>query len=147
LFDVAVIRKPLRDEYTNMLKFANKAYELAPSNSYASLGYHVACALSFITNNDSAQAQVEWNYSLDGNVSDIWTFNRKLGFVYSLKGDVELALENLKTSLEKPYDIFLVYRYLYDPDLDNVRNDPKTKDRFAEFLEKVKATYPALGKK
>ena len=132
-----------------MLKFANKAYELAPSNSYASSGYHVARALSFIANNDSAQAQVEWSYSLDESFSDIWPFNWTLGFVYSLKGDVELALEHLKTSIEKPKpDVnFIVYRYLYDPDLDNVRNDPKTKDRFAKLLEKVKTTYPALGKK
>ena len=36
---------------------------------------------------------------------------------------------------------------LYNPEFDNIRNDPRTKDRFAELLEKVKATYPALGKK
>ena len=36
--------------------------------------------------------------------------------------------------------------YLYDPDLDNVRNDPHTKERFAALLEKVKASYPAIGR-
>ena len=125
-----------------MLKFANKAYELAPSNAWASSEYHIARALSLTANNDSAQAQVEWSRSIDEASSNNWT----LGYIYSLKGDVELALENLEISFEKGFNVN-VFSYLYDPDLDNVRNDPKTKDRFAEFLEKVKATYPALAKK
>ena len=65
--------------------------------------------------------------------------------IYSFKGNVDLALENLVTSLEKLN--ISIFRYLYDHDVYNVRNDQRTKDRFTEFLEKVKATYPALAKK
>ena len=36
--------------------------------------------------------------------------------------------------------------YLYDPDLDNVRNDVRTKEGFAALLEKVKASYPAIAR-
>jgi len=95
----------------------------------------------FTAHNDSVQAHDEWSYIVDEDSTNYW----RLGNIYSLKGDVELALKNLETAfeLQRTY----VHQFLYSPDLDNVRNDPRTKDRYAEFLEKVKATYPALGKK
>ena len=130
-----------KKDFSNMLKFANKAYELEPSNTEVSLNYHLALALSLTANNDSAQAQDDWRYLIDENSSNYWT----LGYIYSLKGDVELALENIETSFEKQN--ISIPSYLYNHDIDNVRNDPRTKDRFAELLEKVKATYPALAKK
>jgi len=130
-----------KKDYTKMLKYANMAYDLAPSNTIASRYYQIARALSFTASNDSAQAHAEWSHLIDENSSNYW----RMGYIYSLKGDVELALESLETAFEQRRSA--VYRYLYDPDIDNVRNDPRTKDRYAKLLEKAKATYPALEKK
>jgi len=130
-----------KKDYTKMLTFANKAYELDSSNTLASLYYHIARALSFTANNDLDQAQSEWNYLLQENSSNYW----RMGYIYSLKGDVELALVNLETAFNNGYRVII--NYFYDPDISNVRNDPRTKDSFAKLLERVKATYPALENK
>jgi len=130
-----------KKDYIKMLQYANKAYDLALSNTTASRYYHIARALSFTANNDSAQAHAEWSYLIDEYSSDNWI----MGYIYSLKGDVELAMENLETAFEKGSRNII--SYCYDPDKENVRNDPRTKDRYTKLLEKIKATYPALGKK
>jgi len=46
-------------------------------------------------------------------------------------------------------DRFVALKFLppHNPDLDNVRNDPRTKERFAELLKKMEAAYPALNRK
>ncbi len=149
---LAYLYRSKRD-YTNMLKYAKKAHELYPYTgitlqiSGTFFCYHIARALSFTANNDSIQAQSEWDFLLEKSLvlqardENYW----RTGLIYSMKGDVESAIENLEFAFEKGYRD--VVSYCYDPDLDNVRNDPRTKDRFGELLEKVKATYPALAKK
>ncbi len=49
-----------------------------------------------------------------------------------------------KTEQVVQHGFFL--NYLYDPDLDNVRNDPRTKEGFATLFENVKTSYPAIGR-
>ncbi|UCE07311.1 MAG: hypothetical protein JSW07_04570, partial [bacterium] len=142
-----------KKDYANMLKYANKAYELAPSTGNrlyrfeTSFCHDIARALWLTARNDSIQAKSQWNNLLDKSLILQWRNENywRMGVLYSLKGDVEQAMENLEIAFEKGYRD--VVSYCYDPDIDNVRNDSRTKDRFAKLLEKVKATYPALEKK
>ncbi len=68
----------------------------------------------------------------------------RLAYIFALKGDVEAALQMLESAFEKGYRDHS--NFLYDPDLDNVRNDVRTKEGFAALLEKVKASYPAIAR-
>ena len=93
------------------------------------------------------------------NAPSTYPFNYyTLGAIYALKGDVQAALQMLESAFVRGHrrhqgiifygDHFLYGNhldYLYDPDLDNVRDDPRTKEGFAALLEKVKASYPAIG--
>ena len=124
---------------------------MEPSQTGTLRFYHLSRALAFRANEELQQARTEWQRLISEYQTLISAPSTNpvnyyaLGYIYSLKGDVELALEQLQTAFEKNYRE--VMNYLYDPLLDNVRNDPRTKERFAELLKKVEATYPALGQK
>ena len=137
--------------YDEALKFAQIGYEMESSGPDAFRFNHLSRALVFRANNKSQQARTEWQlltskYQTLINAPSTNPVNYyALGYIYSLKGDVELALEQLQTAFEKGYRVPMNYRY--DPLLDNVRSDPRTKDSFAELLKKVEATYPAIAQK
>ncbi len=150
--------------YDEALKFAQIGYEMESSqrSPYPGLSNqptrldafrfnHLSRALVFRANNKSQQARTEWQLLISEYQTLISAPSTNpvnyyaLGYIYSLKGDVELALEQLETAFEKGYREVMNYRY--DTLLDNARSDPRTKVRFAELLKKVETTYPAIAQK
>ena len=148
--------------YDEALKFAQIGYEMESSQRSPDPGLsirppdafrfnHLSRALVFRASNKSQQARTEWQLliseyqTLISQPSTDPVNYYALGYIYSLKGDLELALEQLQAAFEKDYRVVMNYRY--DTLLDNARSDPRTKDRFAELLKKVEATYPAIAQK
>jgi tetratricopeptide (TPR) repeat protein len=140
-----------RLSYDEAVKFAKIGYEMEPSQPGALRFHRLSKALAFRAKEQLPQAEAEWQRLISEHQTIISAPSTDpanfyaLGYIDSLKGDVELALEQLQIAFEKGYRVQM--NYLYDPLLDNVRNDPRTKERFAELLKKVEATYPAIAQK
>ena len=134
-----------KQEYAKALFYAQKVKELDLSDD---LSIPLAKALFHDAKGEPLQAKAEWQKLIDQNMKRLNTYTNpfnyyELGYIYALKGDVQAALQMLESAFEKGHRNH--FNFLYDPDLDNVRNDPRTKEGFAALLEKVKASYPAIA--
>ena len=135
-----------KQEYEKAIEYGEKATALDSSDD---LHLMLAKALFHDANSESLQAKADWQSLIDRYKKPLNTATHpgnfyQLGCIYALKGDVEAALQILESAFEKGYRNHGLF--LYDPDLDNVRNDVLTKKGFAVLLEKVKASYPAIAR-
>jgi len=136
-----------KQEYSKAVEYGEKVMALNPADD---LDLKLAKALFHVASGESSQAKAEWQSLINQykkllNAPSTHPFNYySLGAIYALKGDVQAALEMLESAFEKGSRGHSYF--LYDPDLDNVRNDARTKEGFAYLLEKVKASYPAIAR-
>jgi len=136
-----------KQEYGNAVEYGERLIAFDPTDN---LDLRLAKALFRAANGEAVQAKTEWQnlvseYKKLINAPSTDPSNYySLGAIYTLKGDVQAALQMLESAFEKGHRDHL--NFLYDPDLDNVRNDVRTKEGFAALLEKVKASYPAIAR-